>query len=102
MTSLEALVRWNHPTEGMLGPDEFIGLAEETGLILNLGELVIDLVCAQIAQWAQGVYGRVPVSAQGLATGLGWFSIGLGLAELLAPRMWHLMSEEASKGELGL
>ncbi|MBB3221965.1 bifunctional diguanylate cyclase/phosphodiesterase [Pseudoduganella umbonata] len=62
VTSLEALVRWNHPTEGLLGPDEFIGLAEETGLILNLGELVIDLVCAQIAQWAQGVYGRVPVS----------------------------------------
>ncbi|QBE62185.1 bifunctional diguanylate cyclase/phosphodiesterase [Pseudoduganella lutea] len=62
VTSLEALVRWNHPTEGMLGPDEFIGLAEETGLILNLGELVIDLVCTQIAQWAHGVYACVPVS----------------------------------------
>ena len=62
VTSLEALVRWNHPAEGLLGPDEFIGLAEETGLILNLGELVIDLVCTQIAQWAHGVYGRVPVS----------------------------------------
>ncbi|WBS04888.1 EAL domain-containing protein [Pseudoduganella sp. SL102] len=62
VTSLEALVRWNHPAEGLLGPDEFIGLAEETGLILNLGELVIDLVCTQIAQWEHGVYGGVPVS----------------------------------------
>jgi diguanylate cyclase (GGDEF)-like protein len=62
VSSLEALVRWNHPAEGMLAPDEFIGLAEETGLILNLGELVIDLVCAQIAQWAGGTYACVPVS----------------------------------------
>ena len=62
VTSLEALVRWNHPLEGTLGPDEFIGLAEETGLILHLGELVIELVCAQIAQWSGGIYGNVPVS----------------------------------------
>jgi diguanylate cyclase (GGDEF)-like protein len=62
VTSLEALVRWNHPLEGVLGPDEFIGLAEETGLILNLGELVIELVCSQIAQWSGGIYGSVPVS----------------------------------------
>ncbi|GGX78641.1 bifunctional diguanylate cyclase/phosphodiesterase [Pseudoduganella dura] len=62
VTSLEALVRWNHPLEGVLAPDEFIGLAEETGLILNLGELVIDLVCAQIARWSGGVYASVPVS----------------------------------------
>src|SRR6185312_14890097 len=60
--SLEALVRWNHPAEGLLGPDEFIGLAEETGLILNLGELVIDTVCAQIARWSGTIYGCVPVS----------------------------------------
>ncbi|HEX8602328.1 MAG TPA: EAL domain-containing protein [Pseudoduganella sp.] len=62
VTSLEALVRWNHPLEGTLGPDEFIGLAEETGLILHLGELVIELVCAQIARWSGGVYGDIPVS----------------------------------------
>ncbi|WP_338758923.1 EAL domain-containing protein [Massilia sp. METH4] len=62
VSSLEALVRWNHPTEGLLGPDEFIGLAEETGLILNLGELVIDTVCGQIARWSDSVYGCVPVS----------------------------------------
>jgi hypothetical protein len=40
-----------------------------------------------MAQRQNESYGRVPVSAQGLATGLGWFSIGLGLAELFAPRM---------------
>ena len=60
--SLEALVRWNHPTRGILEPIDFIPLAEETGLIVQLGEVVIDKVCAQIAHWSgQGAY-VVPVS----------------------------------------
>jgi diguanylate cyclase (GGDEF)-like protein len=62
VVSLEALVRWQHPEAGLLGPEEFIPLAEETGLILHLGELIIDLVCAQISDWAGGHYGCMPVS----------------------------------------
>jgi len=60
--SLEALVRWRHPTRGLLEPAEFIGLAEETGMIVALGEIVIDMVCEQIARWSAHGKTLVPVS----------------------------------------
>ncbi len=49
--SFEALVRWLHPTKGMVPPDEFIGLAEETGLIIPLGTWVLEEACRQAARW---------------------------------------------------
>ena len=49
----EALVRWQHPQRGMVPPGEFIGVAEQTGLILPLGQLVLRLACQQLACWAQ-------------------------------------------------
>jgi diguanylate cyclase (GGDEF)-like protein/PAS domain S-box-containing protein len=56
----EALLRWMHPRRGVLLPAEFIPLAEETGLIVSLGKLVLELACAQAAQWA-GRSGGSPI-----------------------------------------
>jgi predicted signal transduction protein with EAL and GGDEF domain len=62
MLSLEALVRWQHPSQGLLEPRDFIGLAEEAGLIGGLGQLVVDKVCAQLAHWSIKQAQLVPVS----------------------------------------
>jgi diguanylate cyclase (GGDEF)-like protein len=61
LLSMEALLRWRHPVLGMIPPAEFIPLAETNGLILQIGELVIEKACAQLAEWQQHAQ-VVPVS----------------------------------------
>ena len=51
MVGFEALVRWQHPKRGMVGPGSFITLAEETGIILDLGRLVLERACTDLAAW---------------------------------------------------
>ncbi|WP_034294779.1 bifunctional diguanylate cyclase/phosphodiesterase [Herbaspirillum sp. RV1423] len=51
ITGAEALVRWQHPERGLLGPGDFIPIAEETGLIVQLSEWVLEAACAQARQW---------------------------------------------------
>lgn len=51
ISGLEALARWTHPSLGQVPPNKFIPMAEESGQIVNLGNLIIDLACQQAAQW---------------------------------------------------
>lgn len=69
VTGVEALVRWRHPLRGMIPPAEFIPLAEETGLVLALGQWVLAQACGQLLAWAAdpataGIEVAVNVSAR--------------------------------------
>lgn len=55
VAGFEALVRWNHPEQGMVPPDEFIPLAEETGLIIPLGNYVLEEACKQLRIWREAI-----------------------------------------------
>jgi diguanylate cyclase (GGDEF)-like protein/PAS domain S-box-containing protein len=61
ITGVEALLRWQHPQRGLLDPAEFIPLAEETGLIVSIGEWVLHKVCTQNKTWQEAGYS--PLSA---------------------------------------
>jgi diguanylate cyclase (GGDEF)-like protein len=63
ITGAEALLRWRHPERGLVAPGEFIALAEETGLIVPIGEWVLQAACARARQWKeQGFDLRVSVN----------------------------------------
>src|SRR5205085_8379806 len=53
ITGFEALLRWNHPRLGSISPEMFIRLAEESGLIVRLGEWVLREACGEAARWDQ-------------------------------------------------
>jgi diguanylate cyclase (GGDEF)-like protein/PAS domain S-box-containing protein len=59
----EALIRWQHPERGLVPPEEFITLAEETGLIVPIGAWVIDAICAQQAAWLKAGASMLPIAA---------------------------------------
>src|SRR4029077_10078464 len=71
-TGFEALVRWQHPSRGVLAPDDFIPIAEASGLIVPLGRWVLNQACRDLAKWtrtypdAERLYISVNLSAQQL------------------------------------
>jgi len=60
--SVEALIRWNHPTKGLISPAEFVNIAEESGLISELGAFVLHTACAQTQEWQQSGLGQLNLS----------------------------------------
>jgi diguanylate cyclase (GGDEF)-like protein len=80
ITGVEALVRWQHPTKGLLGPAVFIPVAERFGLISALGTWVIEEACRQIDAWLeQGLRLRVAVNLSGASAAPGRFRWSRGL-----------------------
>ncbi|MDQ1429842.1 MAG: hypothetical protein QOF40_444 [Actinomycetota bacterium] len=81
VVGVEALLRWNNPTRGLLPPDEFIGLAEETGLIVPIGLWVLKEACDQMREWVQDL--RWP----------GWISVNLSARQLAEPGLASAVRE---------
>lgn len=73
----EALLRWNHPTRGSVSPSVFIPVAEESSLIVEIGEWVLSTSCAQLADW----HARLG------ATAPRWISVNLSRAQLILPNL---------------
>jgi EAL domain-containing protein (putative c-di-GMP-specific phosphodiesterase class I) len=67
ITGFEALLRWEHPTRGLLRPAAFIPLAEETGLIVGIGEWVLQQACSEAARWAEPLTLSVNLAPRQLA-----------------------------------
>ncbi|WP_346912370.1 EAL domain-containing protein [uncultured Roseibium sp.] len=67
LKGFEALVRWNHPKKGLIPPSDFIPVAEETGLILDIGAWVLETACRTAAHWPREFTVAVNVSARQLA-----------------------------------
>jgi len=82
ISGFEALVRWQHPRRGLLGPLEFIPIAEETGLIVDIGRWVLDRACRQAHEW-QREHGTLDLT----------ISVNLSARQLRDP---HLVADVAA------
>jgi diguanylate cyclase (GGDEF)-like protein len=77
ITGAEALIRWKHPELGIVSPAKFIPIAEETGLIVEIGQWVLRTACAQVKAWVQA--GLPPLSV----------SVNVSTAQFKQRKVWH-------------
>ena len=77
----EALLRWQHPTRGLLLPDSFLAMAEETGLIVSIGAWVLDQACRELRRWQNAHTGPLPL---GVAVNLSGRQLEPDLVDLVA------------------
>ncbi|MBC7950717.1 MAG: EAL domain-containing protein [Rhodospirillaceae bacterium] len=83
VAGMEALVRWHHPTQGMISPVRFIPLAEETGLVIAMGEWVLRQSCRQVRLWAEAGVNPGPVAVNVSARQLGLADFAARVAAIL-------------------
>jgi diguanylate cyclase (GGDEF)-like protein len=96
VTACEALLRWRHPSRGMISPADFIPLAEETGLIVELGEWVLRKACADAVTWPDQIKLAVNVSPLQFKSGTLALKVAAVLGEMeLAPDRLELEITEA-------
>ena len=91
MIGVEALVRWRHPTQGLLAPAHFIGAAEDTGLIVAIGRQVLKEACMQVAAWDR---------AGGLVAGLS-IAVNLSPRQLREADIVETISEALEESGIG-
>ncbi|HVS69855.1 MAG TPA: EAL domain-containing protein [Phycisphaerae bacterium] len=90
LTGFEALLRWNHPQRGLILPDEFIPVTEETGMILQLGEWVLTEAARQLQEWSS----RYP-AARNLAV-----SVNTSRRQLIAPPFLSIVEKALAATQL--
>ncbi|MCU1392154.1 MAG: hypothetical protein JWM34_582 [Ilumatobacteraceae bacterium] len=86
LVSAEALVRWNHPERGLVGPVEFIPFAEENGLVVPIGEWVLEEACRQLREWQQMRRGHPDDPRMSIA-------VNLSVRQMLAPDIATVISD---------
>jgi len=87
---MEALVRWEHPERGLLNPDDFVPAAEESGLVVPMGELVLGEACRRAAEW-QREFPRNPPLAM---------SVNLSGRQLRRPDLPEVIGQALAEGGL--
>jgi len=90
IAAAEALIRWRHPERGLLGPQAFIAVAEATGLIVPIGELVLETACRQACRWQRQYPSEPPLS----------ISVNISAQQLKDPRLLGSVSRILKESEL--
>ena len=86
----EALIRWDHPEYGLISPNEFISVAEESGLIVPIGEWILERACRQTSQWQKTFHTSKPLS----------ISVNLSAKQLMHPTLVGKVKEILAKTNL--